>query len=536
MLEENFTEASMQKQPARLWIVVLVLGWLFDFLFWKHALGIQFFIFAALTLAAGFVLLKVDGLRPARTTLILVPFVLFFGAVTFFRAEGMTLFLGYALTLFLMAGVAVTYSGGRWFRYSVPDYLAKAAQLVGSVISLGGIFWSESRHISNGESDDSGKKSRSIWPVVRGLFFAVPVLAFFAALLASADVIFASRLQDFIELFRLENLPEYIFRGIYIGLLSYALAGVFLHAARKSADEKLLGLEKPLLPPFFGFTEASIVLGSLVALFSLFVGIQFQYFFGGQSNIHIDGYTYAEYARRGFGELVSVAFFSLLLFLGLSGIVKRENETQHRVFSGLGVALTVLVGVMLFSAFQRLVLYESAYGFTRLRTYTHVFIIWLGLLLAVTVVLDVIRKQRWFAFAALVAALGFAMSLSILNVDAFIARSNIERAQQGEDLDIGYLAELSTDATPILVRLYQSQGLDKAIRIKVGAALSCKLNFGRTPDADWRAFSLSRFWAERALDPLKAKIESEYTISSDRSNEVTAPDGETYSCYSYTYD
>jgi hypothetical protein len=44
------------------------------------------------------------------------------------------------------------------------------------------------------------------------------------------------------------------------------------------------------------------VLSSVVVLFSAFVIIQFQYFFGGAANISIEGYTYAEYARRGFGE------------------------------------------------------------------------------------------------------------------------------------------------------------------------------------------------------------------------------------------
>lgn len=528
----------MQKQPARLWLLVLALGWLFDFLFWMYEPGMQFALFALVTLGSGYALLAAEGIRPARTALILVPFIVFFAVVTVARAEGLTVFLGYILTLFLMAGLVVTYRGGQWFRYSVADYLAKAVHLLGSALGLAGIFWAETRHTSNGEPVTGGQKSRSIWPVVRGVLFAVPVLAFFAALLASADAVFANRLESFVALFRLENLPEYIFRGMYILALAYLLAGVLLHAARKSAEEKLLGLEKPVLPPFFGFTEASIVLGSVVALFALFVGIQFQYFFGGQANINIEGFTYAEYARRGFGELVSVAFFSLLLFLGLGGIVRRESERQHRVFAGLGVALTVLVGVMLLSAFQRLLLYEAAYGFTRLRTYTHVFIIWLGLLLAVTVALDMLRQVRWFAFAALVAAVGFAMTLPVLNVDAFIARSNVARVAQGKDLDVGYLASLSTDAVPALVGLYQSPAVDDATRIRLGAALACKTHFGSLSRTDpgWRAFSLSRYLADRALASLQARLQSDYTLGGEYDTQISAPDGALYDCYSYTYD
>ena len=99
-----------------------------------------------------------------------------------------------------------------------------------------------------------------------------------------------------------------------------------------------------------GFTESAIVLGSVVILFVAFVVIQFQYFFGGQTNIGVAGYTYSEYARKGFGELVATGFFSLLLFLGLSTIVKRQTVAQHWIFSGLGMAMVILVGVMLLAA------------------------------------------------------------------------------------------------------------------------------------------------------------------------------------------
>ena len=131
----------------------------------------------------------------------------------------------------------------------------------------------------------------------------------------------------------------------------------------------------------------------------------FQYFFGGQTNIHIDGYTYSEYARKGFGELVAVAFFSLLLLLGLGAVTRRETESHQRTFSIFGIVLVGLVLVMLLSAFQRLVLYEDAYGFSRLRTYTHVFMIWLALLLVTVVALEITRRERAAAFAMLLASL-----------------------------------------------------------------------------------------------------------------------------------
>jgi hypothetical protein len=130
---------------------------------------------------------------------------------------------------------------------------------------------------------------------VRGVVIALPVTAIFASLLSSADPIFAKRFGEFIDLFNIDNLPEYIFRFVYILIFAYALAGAFLHAAQKS-DEKIE--EKTWISPFLGFTEAAIVLGSLTILFVVFVVIQFQYFFGGQANISVEGYTFSEYARK----------------------------------------------------------------------------------------------------------------------------------------------------------------------------------------------------------------------------------------------
>ena len=55
------------------------------------------------------------------------------------------------------------------------------------------------------------------------------------------------------------------------------------------------------------------MLTGVALLFAAFVLVQFRYFFGGAQNIGLQGFTFAEYARRGYGELMAVAFLSLLL-------------------------------------------------------------------------------------------------------------------------------------------------------------------------------------------------------------------------------
>ena len=56
----------MTKHPKLLWIVVLLIGWAFDFLFWGKYLGINFAFFVGISVLGGLFLMWVNGLKPAR--------------------------------------------------------------------------------------------------------------------------------------------------------------------------------------------------------------------------------------------------------------------------------------------------------------------------------------------------------------------------------------------------------------------------------------------------------------------------------------
>lgn len=528
----------MKTNPDKLWIIVIALGWLFDFLFWQQVPGINFAIFSTLGVAGALYLLLSDGLRPNRTSLLLIPPLGFFAIVTFVRAEPMTTFLAYTFTLFLMAVLAMTYLGGRWIQYTISDYVSKIFYLLGSMILLPVTFYIDV-HKARVEVGVAPIKYL-FWPVLRGVTIALPIVALFAYLLASADLVFSQKLVDFMKIFQTEKITEYGFRLTYILVIGYGLAGVILHAATLSTDEKLLGENKPLLQPFLGFIESTIVLGSVVVLFATFVAVQFQYLFGGETNINVVGYTYSEYARKGFGELIAVAFFALLMWLTLSAITRREIEFLRRIFSSLGVALVVLVLVILVSAYQRLALYEVVYGFSRLRTYTHVFLVWLGLLLVATIVLEILRRERAFAFAALSMAVGFAISLPILNVDAFIVQQNIQRQLRAEKdakvgLDVQYFIHLSDDAVPTLVSLFQTPSLPAAVKEKIGATLACiRYRHEKNPrQYSWQSFHFANMNVNRNLATIKPKLD---TFMVEKNEKVIFSSRETISCRNFSAD
>ena len=519
------------KQPNRLWLLVLALGWVFDFLFWNHPIGVNFAVFSVLCLLGGLLFLITEGFRPSRNSLwLLIPFT-FFVVFTFLRQEPLTSFLAYTFTLFSIGVFVNTYLGGRWFQYSLTDYVSKFFQLVGSMLTRQKGFFLQIRQerVAQGET----RKKFPTAAVLRGLLIAFPIVVIFALLLASADAVFNQKIIDFFDLFDSGKISEYVFRFFMILVCAYLLVGIFLQAASQSKDGNLAGEGGISIKQILGFTEASIVLGSVAFLFLIFVIIQFQYFFGGQSNIGIAGYTYSQYARRGFSELVTVAFFSLLLIMGLATITKREKELEQKIYSWLSVAIVLQVLVILTSAYQRLTLAIDWHGFSRIRLYPQVFLIWVGILFVVIVFLEIFHQEKYFAFAFVLASLGFAISLTLVNVDSAIVKRNIFRVSQGKNLNVGHLASLSTDAIPSLVEAYQTQGISDTTREGIGAILLCYINSDKVSfekSIDWRSFNYSSWKAAQLLTEIHPLLVG-YRISGYGSSlRVRTPSNMLYEC------
>ena len=162
----------------------------------------------------------------------------------------------------------------------------------------------------------------------------------------------------------------------------------------------------------------------------------------------------------------------------------------------------LLVTVILISAFRRLLLYESAYGFTRLRSYSHIFMVWLGLLLFVVVILEFSERQRAFALAVLAAVLGFVVTLNIINIDGTIVRQNVQRAELGWELDAYYLNTLSVDAIPALLDAYDEAQISITDRNEISAILACQQEILAEDRSDqtWQSFHLGEAYALSLLN------------------------------------
>src|SRR5690606_28461555 len=105
-------------------------------------------------------------------------------------------------------------------------------------------------------------------------------------------------------------------------------------------------------------------------LFLFFVLVQFRYLFGGAGMIEVTpGLTYAEYARRGFFELVAASALVLPLLLVGDWLFDHRGPRDGWIFRALSLLLILLVLVVMASAFHRMRLYLGAYGMTEPRLY-----------------------------------------------------------------------------------------------------------------------------------------------------------------------
>lgn len=502
---------TLRLAAVRLTFIAGLLGLCANALFVRYPVGVNAPLFALVTLLVLFTLARVERVRPAWRNVWLAAPLMYFAVMLMVRAEPFLTLLNFCAALGLAMLIIYLFASGRLTSLGVWDYAIGA--LVTSVeawlIRPGLVLVAAGK---DARERQPGGVSPRAWAVARGVALALPIVILFAMLLTSADVAFNKFILDLLKALSLDNLTELTLRVMVTVLVGWACLGGLAFALRDDAAQAATrageATESKTGPGHFQltFTESAIVLVSVNALFAAFVAIQLRYFFGGQSNITVEGFTYAEYARRGFGELVIVALFTLGLGLVLQWLTRRQSAVAVWGFNVLCVMLVAFTSIILASAFQRLLLYEEAYGFTRLRTYPHVFMIWLGGLLAVFLITTLLKRPRLFVFGALLAALGFVATLNTLNSDAFIARENILRYQATGKLDAAYLATLSDDALPELLPLLTNA--DEETRTIIGGALHYRLDQLAALPLGWPGWHLARARALAMLNPQRSIIEA----------------------------
>jgi hypothetical protein len=329
---------------------------------------------------------------------------------------------------------------------------------------------------------------------VRGLAITLPVLVGFALLLAGADPIFAAwrdAVGDLVASW------EFVPRVVFFLALLVVVLGAYGYASMESGSSPAKEGNAP--DRWLGSTERVILLAGVAALFWLFLAIQLGYLFGNLPRVPASGMTFAEYARRGFGELSIVASATALLIV----VSERYGNDDGREGTLRLLTFAVIAAVLLLlgSAFRRVWLYEAAYGFTTARLYAQVYMcaVAVGLAMLSLEVAGDFDTGRLFRRAAAVATILF-IALIYWNHEAWIASRNMDRFASTGKLDVAYLTRgLSPDAIPAIAERLPSlpepmrSDIRRAVRERYAAR-----NEGR--QRTWFEWNLASSRARQALN------------------------------------
>lgn len=477
-----------------------VSGFSFVWLMLAGSSGIGVVIFFALQLAMIYMLIREIPADIDRRGLILfVPIIVlasnyFTSGSSIWRAtDAFALIILYSVMVSVLSGRFST-AGGK-FKFIYKTLLGVAEPLVNCCIPFK--WLSECRQNS---------QSRRIFSrVAVGILISVPAVIFLILMLSSADMVFSlgtdyllNKLRGILDL----SFVAKAVLGIGAGLYLFGMLYILYEPASEKTERPLEAVED--MWPKGDVLILDILLASVVIVYTVFMAVQFKYLFAGSQLP--DGLNYAQYARRGFFELVFLSVLNVCLILAvmyllrdvIGGGLKNGYLPKFLMLYLCGVTLLLLI-----SSFYRMSLYDGEYGLTRLRTLVYGFLIFesVGILATAAYIL---KPKFNIVFVYAVICLVYYMVLNIIQIDSIIAWRNIDMYMTGQtdSIDMEYLCMLSADAAPQVARLIAESDVPYYAK-KSADEYFAQLKYTlEASDDGWQCFNLSRWRADKIIEDL----------------------------------
>ncbi|WP_143261838.1 DUF4153 domain-containing protein [Allokutzneria sp. NRRL B-24872] len=305
---------------------------------------------------------------------------------------------------------------------------------------------------------------------------SVVLLVVFGGLLVSADPAFEALVKNLVPTVdgsSFTSVTVFVLAALFTTGLCWALTQP---QADSSFQVKRISLRR---------IEWVLPISVLVLLFAAFVSVQLPALFSVVGDL-----SYAEYARRGFWQLLVVTALTLGVIALASRLAPRETSADRAWLRALLGALSLLSLVIVAGAAVRMWIYQQEYGFTVLRVLVLTCELWLGLVYLLVITAGVRLRGSWLPGVVVATAMATLLGLAALNPERLIADRNLDRYERIGRIDYHYLLGLSADAAPALARLPEPQR-------------TCVLSWPtreleRNPDS-LREFNLARSQARRWL-------------------------------------
>lgn len=490
-MENNNTLETKTKDGLYCLLFSLLLGGIFDRLFIDKAFGISYFIFIGLCI--GFFLWSTrDRISFTKSFgwFLLIPIALLSFSFTVHTNE-VFYFFSFLTTLVLMiaSSILIVNPKLKWDKASFIAQILRSgiANVLGNLTKPFGILRASIK-IKRAIKMKEGNKQ-----ILIGILVSLPLLLILIILLSSADMVFGYYLSNFTEIFNNINLEDFVPHTIIILVVAFYLFG---YVWSFKSEQK--AIEKELETPTVSLAAVTVitVLIALNILFLIFTIIQFSYLYGGGKLTLPAGFTYAEYARKGFFELAAVTFINFIIVLSCLKYVTKDNEKLLKLSKLLLTVLVIFTLNMLFSANFKLTLYEAAFGYTFLRVSVHLFMLLL-FILCLVVAAGIWYKKIHILKSIIVITIVMYTIINYLNIDGFIARKNIERYNETGKLDVHYLTSLSFEAVPYLLELKDSS--DREIKAIIDENLKHRKEVLNAHNS-WGEFNFSKNRIKKLLN------------------------------------
>lgn len=277
--------------------------------------------------------------------------------------------------------------------------------------------------------------------VALGAVIALPLLLILLPLMGRADAAFAGLLAKLPDL-RVAEIFFSVVLGVPVGVVLFTRNSALVHAPHGAPIQ---GRERKGLPA----ATINTVLLAVCLVFCVYLFSQLAYVAGGFSGLLPEGFTVAEYARRGFFEIAWLCALNLGI---LAGVLLFSGSRPLGMLTKL---LCLFVGLfslfLVATAAAKMGMYIRSFGLTRLRVLTMVVLLWLGVTLILVCLRLFVRKLPYMK-GVLLAAMVIGAGVLWMDVDGVVARYNVQAYQAGTlaEVDVAYLGELNAAAVPWL--------------------------------------------------------------------------------------
>ena len=283
-----------------------------------------------------------------------------------------------------------------------------------------------------------------------GIAITIPVFIVVFALLASADIVFNDMAKNLLRDVDFSDAFNIALMILVVFFITYC---ILAYCCKKTIKEEVEDSRKgePLI--------AIPVVTILSILYIVFSGIQIVYLFLGRMQLP-SGYTYAQYAREGFFQLLAVSIINLIIVL-----IGLYYFKPNKVLKAVLTIMSLCTFVMIASSAMRMMIYIMYYYLTFLR----IFVLWslLVLFLIFCGVIAYIVKESFPLFRySMIVVTSLYIALSFSHPDYWIAKVNLDstKATRSEFFrgsayeDYYLLSTLSADAAPVMIDWMVEEG------------------------------------------------------------------------------